>query len=44
MTISDRNCLVLCRTKAQHMISLRTGLLAWGGRVWARAYIWVISR
>jgi len=24
------------------MISLRTRPLAWGGRVWARAYIWVV--
>jgi len=27
-----------------HMISLTTRSLAWGGRVWARAYIWVVPR
>jgi len=29
----------VCHTKAQHMISLRTRPLAWGGSVWAHAYI-----
>ena len=33
----------VCHTKAQHMISLTTRPLAWGGKVWAHAYNDVLS-
>ena len=36
-------CITVCHTKAQHMISLTTRPLAWGGTVWAHAYNDVLS-